>query len=626
MIKLNSAYNRDNFLQFLEEYFLTDFMKDIRPTSTQGLSSIQKAYSLGRSEHLDLQVFEFSLEGSSNKRVTLTKDAFQVMRSHTIFQALAIFHSPSSDDWRLSLMTATPERTEKGKVALLYSSPKRLSFFLGPNAKTKTPIQLLIKKGQVKSWEDLATRFSVEVVNKEFYAAISEAYLKLIGKNSDDAQMKLPNFTQHGKAGREFAVRLIGRVIFCWFLKLKASQKGSLIPDELLTSKSVNNYEDYYHEVLEPLFFEVLNTETEARQAMYKSQPWQQVPYLNGGLFSPDKDNDFYDTDYLTGKSVHTNTLKIPNDWFYDLYTTLETYNFTIDENTLIDQELSIDPEMLGRIFENLLAEEINEETKESARKSTGSFYTPRQIVEYMVNESLVSYLKNYTNVDLNKLEALVGYGELNDFENLLDDREKDRIIAALSAIKVLDPACGSGAFPIGMLQKIVHVLQKLDPGAQKWLDSKVENIPDESFKQKLRQDYQAKSLDYVRKSFVIRDSIFGIDMQPIAVEVAKLRCFLTLIIDEDINDSEANRGIDTLPNLDFKFVAANTLIKPPTMSQGLNLDQDFDRRLERAIEKYFQPRTPQQKHDALVELSTLISEKERTETRTALSYKASYY
>jgi adenine-specific DNA-methyltransferase len=146
MMRLNNAYNRNDFLQFLEENFLTDFMKDIRPTSTQGLSSIQIAYSLGRSEHLDLQVFEFSFEGSSNKRVALTKDAFQVMRSHAIFQALAIFHSPSSNDWRLSLMTATPERTEKGKVALLYSNPKRLSFFLGPNAKTKTPIQLLIKR------------------------------------------------------------------------------------------------------------------------------------------------------------------------------------------------------------------------------------------------------------------------------------------------------------------------------------------------------------------------------------------------------------------------------------------------------------------------------------------------
>src|SRR6266566_9386331 len=137
MMELKSTYSRDNFLHFLEENFLPDFKKDIRPASTQGLSSLQKAYSLGRSESLDLQVFEFSFEGSPNKRVTLTKDAFNIMRSSAIFRALAIFRSPGSDDWRLSLMTATPERTEKGKVALSYSNPKRLSFFLGPNAKIK---------------------------------------------------------------------------------------------------------------------------------------------------------------------------------------------------------------------------------------------------------------------------------------------------------------------------------------------------------------------------------------------------------------------------------------------------------------------------------------------------------
>src|SRR5947209_8108669 len=174
MIQLNNTYSRDDFLDFLKENFLPDFKKDIRPANAQGLSSIQKAYSLGRSESLDLQIFEFSFEGSSKKRVTLTKDAFQIMRSHAIFQALAIFHSPGSNDWRLSLMTATPERTEKGKVALIYSNPKRLSFFLGSNAKIKTPSKFLLKQGRVIDFEDLKNRFSIEVVNKEFYKEISD--------------------------------------------------------------------------------------------------------------------------------------------------------------------------------------------------------------------------------------------------------------------------------------------------------------------------------------------------------------------------------------------------------------------------------------------------------------------
>src|SRR5260221_8542221 len=217
MMQLNNTYNRDDFLKFLEENFLTDFKKDVRPASTQGLSSIQKAYSLGRSERLDLQVFEFSFEGSPNKRVTLTKDAFQVMRSSAICRALAIFHSPNSDDWRLSLMTATPERTEKGKVALTYSNPKRLSFFLGPNAKVNTPTKFILKRERVIDFEDLKSRFSVEVVNKEFYKEISGLFTQLVGgavqngKKMEDYKtlLKLPDIQNHSQTSLEFAVRLI---------------------------------------------------------------------------------------------------------------------------------------------------------------------------------------------------------------------------------------------------------------------------------------------------------------------------------------------------------------------------------------------------------------------------------
>src|SRR5258708_4019719 len=216
MMQLNNTYNRDDFLQFLDENFLTDFKKDVRPASREGVLWIEKAYSRGRSESLDLQVFEFPFEGSPNKRVTLTKDAFQVMRSSAIFRALAIFHSPNSDDWRLSLMTATPERTEKGKVALSYSNPKRLSFFLGPNAKINTPTKFILKKGNVNDFEDLKSRFSIEVVNKEFYKEISELFTQLVGgsvskgKRKEDykALLKLPYIQDKSQTSLEFAVRL----------------------------------------------------------------------------------------------------------------------------------------------------------------------------------------------------------------------------------------------------------------------------------------------------------------------------------------------------------------------------------------------------------------------------------
>jgi len=143
--------------------------------------------------------------------------------------------------------------------------------------------------------------------------------------------------------------------------------------------------DNYYHTVLENFFFQVLNTEMSERGEEFKKAPYGKIPFLNGGLFEP-HDGDFYDFDALTVCSRLSSTLKIPNGWFKGLIETLETYNFTIDENTSVDVELAVDPEMLGRIFENLLAE-INPETGETARKSTGSYYTPRPIVEYMVDE-----------------------------------------------------------------------------------------------------------------------------------------------------------------------------------------------------------------------------------------------
>lgn len=566
MMYLNSTYNRDDFLNFLVENFLHDFKKDIRPANTQGLSSIQRAYSLGRSENLDLQVFEFSFAGSPNKRVTLTKDAFQIMRSHAIFQALAVFHSPDSNDWRFSFLTATPERTEKGKVTLSYSNPKRLSFFLGPNAKVKTPTKFLLKKGEVIDFEDLKSRFSIEVVNKEFYQEISELFTQLVGgsvfkgKKREDYQalLKLPGIQDHSQTSLEFAVRLIGRVIFCWFLREKKSDRDkSLMPNDLLSLEAVKQNPDYYHKILEPIFFEVLNKPARSRKDSYINKPFSSIPYLNGGLFSPHND-DFFS--YNEGRqAAYYNMVIIPDEWIRKFFEVLETYNFTIDENTSFDEELSIDPEMLGRIFENLLAE-INPETGESARKSTGSYYTPRVIVDYMIDESLLLYLRQQTQIDDEKLRAVISY-DLNDVgDDPLTEEERERIITALEKVKILDPACGSGAFPIGALQKIVFILQQTDPVGQLWFKKQIKNTSPE-IRRVIQKEFEHKNFDYIRKLGIIRENIYGIDIQPIATEISRLRCFLTLVVDERIQEDSENRGIEPLPNLDFKFVTANTLI-----------------------------------------------------------------
>ncbi len=591
-MNFKDSYHRDDFLLFLKD-LIPGIAKDVRPVSLgSGYKAIKNAIFLGSSDELDLSIFELKIEGKAEKKIFHAKEGFRLMKEYQAFKALAVYFSEEDRNWRLSLMQMTPERTENGKTTQKFSNPRRYSFYLGPQAKTKTPENFLIKKGVVKDFEDLLSRFSVEVVNKEFYKEIAKFFRRLVGgdvklgSNLDhfEQEMTLPSVdkTDHNTY-QEFAVRLIGRVIFCWFLKQKKSSEGiSLLSDEFLSTKAVELNDNYYHNILERIFFEILNKPLNQRNPEF-SNTYGKIPYLNGGLFDPHND-DFYE-------NQPNWALKIPDDWFLKLFEILETYNFTIDENTVLDADLSIDPEMLGRIFENLLAE-INPETGESARKSTGSYYTPRPIVEYMVDQSLVQYLLSKTRVSEEKIKALISVDELDDELYPLIDQEKQKIIAALDEVKIIDPACGSGAFPIGILQKIVFVLGKIDQNGQLWFEKKTEDL-DPLLKEDFKKKFANENFDYIRKTGVIRDSIYGVDIQPIAVEVSKLRCFLTLIVDEDIDENAENRGIKPLPNLEFKFVAANTLIDLPGSgaSDGrINLFEDDSgiNQLKKLRDQYF--------------------------------------
>lgn len=290
-------------------------------------------------------------------------------------------------------------------------------------------------------------------------------------------------------------------------------------------------------------------------------------------------------------------------------------------ESSTIDIEISVDPEMLGRIFENLLAE-INPETGETARKSTGSYYTPRPIVEYMVDESLKQYLKTQTPPSLypshqgreissslagklssnipsptvgegkgegesldDKLSRLLSYG---DYEVDLTETEKDAIIDALDKVKIIDPACGSGAFPMGILHKMLLILQKIDPESKKWLSKKLPRIDNKLLRHEVEAELKKKNWDYIHKLGIIQYSIYGVDIQPIAVEISKLRFFLSLIVDERVDDTKPNRGIVPLPNLEFKFVAANSLIGLPKAEGGLAESHSDIEKLRELREAYF--------------------------------------
>ncbi len=483
---------------------------------------------------------------------------------------------------------------------------KRLVTFR--NRLTKTQFHKILEK-----WQNIGTKSKPEIVeilwksldikevNKEFYKQIKERFDSLVGF------AKTYNTGLNEEAVKQFAVRLIGRYIFCWFLK----EKG-VIPPALLSSDTIQNYKDSFFQLfLKKLFFKTLNAEVTApcrTETITLLDNWYKtIPYLNGGLF------DYHAEDVLFNK------LDL-NNWLITFVKVLEEFDFTVDESNSQYQMVAIDPEMLGRIFENLLASQ-NPETEKMAnqRKAFGAFYTPREIVDYMVNESLKAYLENQlmpVSADdsfvLN--EPLVEYKgtlfqhlepqqTLMDFQdkkyNADNDRRREKIktnIAklfspdcpenpfdkedtilvrkALSEITVFDPACGSGAFPMGVMLRLMELRQIVGHGHRN---------------------------NYDLKSEILSKNIYGVDIMPMAIEIARLRAWLSLVLEADYKpaDRKNNFGIAALPNLDFKFVCANSLIDSGydeflakiKYNQTLyHLDGEIQK-LQRIRDEYFDPK-----------------------------------
>lgn len=424
----------------------------------------------------------------------------------------------------------------------------------------------------------------------------------------------------------------------------------------LFKEKSVESV--YYKAILQNLFFATLNcpiipqNAEDKRERGFRKNDWygqgfgqdhlmryetlfsypnhfielvnEKVPFLNGGLFDclDDKEHKIY-IDGFSDNMIKPNQLIVPDylffgeigkgqdlSYFYgdkkkkstDVYALLDIlkkYNFTIEENMPFDQEVSLDPELLGKVFENLLAS-YNPETKTTARKQTGSFYTPREIVQYMVDESLVTHLRRTVGKDLeDEFRKLTHY---TDEELSLNDEQKKAIIHSLQNCKVLDPACGSGAFPVGILQQMVHILSQLDSNNDIWKNL----ILEESVRElgttlkdctvEERKEIQAdinrnfddsiNRPDYARKLYLIEKCIYGIDIQSIAVQISKLRFFISLVVDQKpTNDRCDNFGIRPLPNLEAKFVAANTLIGLNKGDRTLFDDREIDRLQEKLIQ-----------------------------------------
>ena len=652
-MEFNKAYNRQDFVNFLQNDFLPDdFIPALASVSfkTKMIYSKQ-AVKLGSSASLDLVVYEVIHQSKHDARVSLSKEAFRMLADETEDRALVVFVPEDNDDnYRFSLIEIEFEaQLDSARITRSYSNPRRYSYLLGKGIAYYTPNKYLNEKGRVVSPEDLRSRFSVEVLTKSFYQELSDWYawvVKIIRFPN-----KLNDPTDDDKFNAESTIRLVTRLIFVWFLKQK-----NLIPNEFFDRDYIkdNLLEDfnpeynpslfynageskYYKAILQNLFFAMLNSpitkegETELSERHFRKNRGdydnnklmryeslfanpqlfvdlanRTVPFLNGGLFDclDDKDADNYIDGFSDRKEVQE-SLFVPDyiffakevivdlsHWYEDkkkkkvkvsgILNILKRYNFTIEENTPFDQEVSLDPELLGNVFENLLAS-YNPETQTTARKQTGSFYTPREIVQYMVDESLVAHLKRIVGEDLEpEFRKLVAY---TDEEPNLTDEQKHQIMEAIYNCKVLDPACGSGAFPVGMLQQMVHILNRIDPTNENWKNMLIDNAVKESrnaFQADTDEERNARlkdiedsfneslnNPDYARKLYLIENCIYGVDIQPIAIQISKLRFFISLVVDQlTNNDPIKNFGIRPLPNLEAKFVAANTLI-PLTKNEG---------------------------------------------------------
>jgi hypothetical protein len=469
-------------------------------------------------------------------------------------------------------------------------------------------------------------------------------------------------------------IRLITRLMFCWFVK----EKG-LIPDSLFDERKLpqilNGFEPgkasseesvYYKAILQNLFFATLNTEMDKRgwtkeeqnfmaHSLYRFRElfqkpgdalalFKDIPFLNGGLFEClDKDlGEKASPRYqrIDGFSRRPDSQPVVPDFLFfglerevDLHNeygddkfkrvkvrglihTFGHYKFTITENTPIEEEIALDPELSGKVFENLLAA-YNPETGATARKQTGSFYTPREIVNYMVDEALIACLRTKMEAPLPsagdieaRLRHLFAYhNEPHRFTAV----EVDTLIAAIDSLKTLDPAVGSGAFPMGILHKLVFVLGRLDPDNTKWREPQRQRaiaetaeafkIGDRDERERRLNDinevFEQNASDYGRKLYLIENCIYGVDIQPIAVQIAKMRFFISLVADQKIEDAQPNRGVRPLPNLETKFVAANTLIGINRPGQQLLRNREIDGKeaeLRRVRERHFLARNLAQK------------------------------
>ncbi|MFC1682893.1 Eco57I restriction-modification methylase domain-containing protein [Candidatus Zixiibacteriota bacterium] len=555
--------------------------------------TLQKETSLERARTMQRNFIAWYLNGSRGGEM---KDA-----------ALVAYVSPDQNDWRFSLvkMDYKFEKTKTGKMKVReeFTPARRWSFLVGANEKSHTAqsqlVKILADDEHDPTLAELEEAFNIETVTKEFFLKYRELFIRT--KEALDKVVKNdPNvkadFEAKGVDTVNFSKKLLGQIVFLYFLQKKGwfgvsrddnwGTGSKQFLRELFEGKH-GSYKNFFNDILEPLFYEALRIDR-SHDDDYYSRFNCKIPFLNGGLFDPIGNYDWVHTDINLPNELFSNTRKTKEgdigDGILDIF---DRYNFTVREDEPLEKEVAIDPELLGKAYEKFNAirpDNFDEFTKalksgkkgeeNKFNKKFGVYYTPREIVHYMCKQSLINYIftraeeaKLDTPITKQDIEDLIEVGELiteyeaaalikeqnikngiqksTEYTSLLSDgiRKNARIIDDwLADITVCDPAMGSGAFPVGMMNEIMRA----------------RNVLSVFLKEDERSDYEFKRR-------CIEHSIYGVDIDPGAVEIAKLRLWLSLMVDE-----EDIRQIKPLPNLDYKIVCGNSLLAYPYTPRGL--------------------------------------------------------
>lgn len=516
---LSARFNLDAWKPILNqmfpqvEYFING--ADSHTSSAKEIPAIKNGRQIGTARLSDgrsLAVFQFEVADNvhiGRNRKSLREIAARYVDQSLIHGALVFYYSNHQDDYRLTYIAKQSFFNENGELIKKETAPKRYTFLLGINEPCTTAasrILELIDKNNSESvtLADITEAFSVERLNKEFFSAYKKHYQTFLATLSDEKQ------------NRDYVKKLLGRLVFLQFLQ-KKGWMGVPATNSTWEGGNRNYLQDLIKkykgnsrllsDILEPLFFNTLNTERPNDLAPSILGENIRIPYLNGGLFEPDA----------------IDQLQI--DFSYELFANLVEffgqYNFTIDENDPEDSEIGIDPEMLGHIFENLLED----------NKDKGAFYTPKEIVQYMCRQSIIQYLKTYEPHEeyAEAITLLINSGIVNP---VLQNKEiARRITNLLEKVKVCDPAIGSGAFPMGIMSVLFHARHALQAFADR------------------KGDWNAAEV----KRDIIQNNIYGVDIEQGAVDIARLRFWLALVVDE--------KTPQPLPNLDYKIMCGNSQI-----------------------------------------------------------------